>query len=271
MVMFELTLFPLAFVMLPDISLDLCMSPLHFNFHLIFAWHFTWSLHFKMGFAIHLELYLVFHLIFSHRMMTFLTLTWDFICRDKALPWLLHCWVFPLAQGGDSQGRRWRGKLPGGIFLHLSIHIFMCIYIYAFMSQEWWCCKLTVLVQTFTWPTFHLTKYSLDGPFTEASNHLTNLFIWQGLHLTDLSLGQVFTWFSFHLTDFLLDKHPSLDTLAVWQSFHLRTISLDFFLIWITAGVFFFTWPVHLHSHWASSLVVHLIPCKLTFHSPVGI
>ena len=78
MVMFELTLFPLAFVMLPEVSLDLCMSPFHFNFHLVFTWNFTWSLHAKMGFAIHLELYFLFRLIFLHCMMIFFTFTWNF-------------------------------------------------------------------------------------------------------------------------------------------------------------------------------------------------
>ena len=78
MVMFELTLFPLAFVMLPEVSLDLCMSPFHFNFHLVFTWNFTWSLHVKMGFAIHLELYCLFRLIFLHCMMIFFTFTWNF-------------------------------------------------------------------------------------------------------------------------------------------------------------------------------------------------
>ena len=78
MVMFELTLFPLAFVMLPEVSLDLCMSPFHFNFHLVFTWNFTWSLHVKMGFAIHLELYFLFRLIFLHSMMIFFTFTWNF-------------------------------------------------------------------------------------------------------------------------------------------------------------------------------------------------
>lgn len=78
MVMFELTLFPLAFVMLPEVSLDLCMSPFHFNFHLVFTRNFTWSLHVKMGFAIHLELYFLCRLIFLHCMMIFFTFTWNF-------------------------------------------------------------------------------------------------------------------------------------------------------------------------------------------------
>ena len=78
MVMFDLTLFPLAFVMLPEVSLDLCMSPFHFNFHLVFTWNFTWSLHVKMGFAIRLELYFLFRLIFLHSMIIFFTFTWNF-------------------------------------------------------------------------------------------------------------------------------------------------------------------------------------------------
>lgn len=95
MVMFELTLFPLAFVMLPEVSLDLCMSPFHFNFHLIFAWNFTWSLHFKMGFAIHLERYSVFRLIFLHSMMIFFTFTWNFkMALDP--PQFMICFVLSL-------------------------------------------------------------------------------------------------------------------------------------------------------------------------------
>ena len=95
MVMFELTLCPLAFVMVPEVSLDLCMLPFHFNFHLIFAWNRTWSLHFKMGFAIHLERYSVFRLIFLNSMMIFFTFTWNFkMALDP--PQFMICFVLSL-------------------------------------------------------------------------------------------------------------------------------------------------------------------------------
>ena len=166
MVMFELTLFPLAFVMLPDISLDLCMSPFHFNFHLIFAWHFTWSLHFKMGFAIHLELYLVFHLIFSHRMMTFLTLTWDFFCRDPALPWLLHGWVFPLVEGQTPKAEDDEESFQEAFF-SIYLFIFLCVYIYICFHVP----GVVVLQIDRTCPNIHLTNLSLDKVFTWWTFH----------------------------------------------------------------------------------------------------
>ena len=247
MVMFELTLFPLAFVMLPDISLDLCMSPFHFNFHLVFAWHFTWSLHFKMGFAIHLELYLVFHLIFSHRMMTFLILTWDFICRDPALPWLLHGWVFPLVEGQTPKAEDDEESFQEAFFSIYLFIFYVYIYIYAFMSQEWWCCKLTVLVQTFTWPTFHLTKYSLDGPFTEASNHLTNLF-----HLTRFALDWPFTWPSLHLIQLSLDRLFAWQTPFTWHTGSLTILSLENHFTW------FFS---HLNHSWSVFFSLDLFTC----------
>ena len=213
MVMFELTLFPLAFVMLPDISLDLCMSPFHFNFHLIFAWHFTWSLHFKMGFAIHLELYLVFHLIFSHRMMTFLTLTWDFICRDPALPWLLHGWVFPLVEGQTPKAEDDEESFQEAFF-SIYLFIFLCVYIYMLS------CPRSGGVAN--WP--YLSKHSLDQPFT-----------WQSIHLMDLSQKQVITWPTF-----------SFDKVCTWLTFHLAKSSLDSAFTWPT---FCLTNTLHL-THW---------------------
>ena len=192
----------------------------------------------------------------------------DTISRKTVVPWLLQSCVVSLAGGADSQGWRW-WKLWGSLSL-TSSSSFMCIYIYTifFMALE------TAPVQTFTWPTFHLRKYSLDWPLTGTSIHLTNLsldwplretsihltnlsldkvftwltfdrnkysfdqtFTWQSIHLTDLSLSRVLTWFNFHLTDLFLDKHPSLDKWQFEKAFTWETFHLIWPLIWINAEV----------------------------------
>ena len=60
--------------------------------------------------------------------------------------------------------------------MYINIYIYISVYIYIYVCVHYsWPCKLTLIVQTFTSPTFHMTQYSLDGPLTEACIHLTNL------------------------------------------------------------------------------------------------